>query len=154
MVGDKKRVRARLVPTGFEDPDLREALVDTSGCVSLRSSHLRALSLSAVRKWELWSLDIKHAFLQEDGCTRGVFLQAPSGWEPLRSDRVWKLEAPAYDLNGAPVVVHRSLTKHFLSSDASLKRVGLRRQVTPLGPCLFAIFSGGGEFGGCFYHPH
>ena len=44
-------VKARLVAEGFEDPDLKEGLVETSGCVSLRSSHLHVISLSAIRKW-------------------------------------------------------------------------------------------------------
>ena len=49
---------------GFQDPDLQEGLVDTSGCVALRSSHLQVISLSALKKWRLWSLDIKNAFLR------------------------------------------------------------------------------------------
>ena len=54
-----KKVEARLVAKGFQDPDLTEGLVDTSGCVSLRSSHLQVASLSALNKWKIWSLDIK-----------------------------------------------------------------------------------------------
>ena len=45
-----KKVKARLVAKGFQDPDLTEGLVDTSGCVSLRSSHLQVASLSALKK--------------------------------------------------------------------------------------------------------
>ena len=40
MVDGVKSAKARLVAKGFQDPDLQEGLVDTSGCVSLRSSHL------------------------------------------------------------------------------------------------------------------
>ena len=72
-----KSVKARLAAKGFQDPDLKEGLVETSGCVSLRSPHLRAISLSALKKWRLWSLDIKHAFLQADAFQRVVFLHAP-----------------------------------------------------------------------------
>ena len=50
LVGGKQRVKARLVPMGFQDPDLHEGLADTSGCVSLRSSNLQVISLSAVKK--------------------------------------------------------------------------------------------------------
>ena len=68
-----KKEKARLVAKGFQDPDLTEGLVDTSGCVSLRSSHLQVVSLSALNKWKIWSLDIKNAFLQADGFDRVVF---------------------------------------------------------------------------------
>ena len=39
--------KARLVEKGFKDPDLHQGLVETAGCVSLRSSHLQLLSLCA-----------------------------------------------------------------------------------------------------------
>ena len=54
----KKCVKAHLVAKGFQDPDLTGGLADTSGCVTLRSSHLQVVSLSAMRKWDLRSLDI------------------------------------------------------------------------------------------------
>ena len=60
----QKFAEARLVAKGFQDPDLAEGLVETSGCVGLRSSHLQVVSLSAIRQWKLWSLDVKDAFLQ------------------------------------------------------------------------------------------
>ena len=74
MVEGLKTVKARVVAKGFQDPDLQEGLVDTSGCVRLRSSHLQVISLSALKKWRLWSLDIKDAFLQADPLQRDVFL--------------------------------------------------------------------------------
>ena len=63
----RKCVQARLVAKGDQDPDLREGSADTSGCASLRSSHLQVISLRAIKKWELRSLDIKNAFAQADG---------------------------------------------------------------------------------------
>ena len=62
MVDGIKKAKARLVAKRFQDPDLTEGLVDTSGCVSLRSSHLQVASLSALNKWRIWSLDIRNAF--------------------------------------------------------------------------------------------
>ena len=85
----RKTAKARLVAKGFQDPDLQEGLVDTSGCVSLRSSHLQVISLSAIKKWRLWSLDIKNAFLQADALKREVFLKAPPEWEPSDLRRFW-----------------------------------------------------------------
>ena len=49
MVEGKQCIKARLAAKGFQDPDLQEGLVDTSGCVSLRSSHLQVISLSALK---------------------------------------------------------------------------------------------------------
>ena len=92
---------------GFQDPDMKEGLMETSGCVSLRSSHLQVVSLSAVRQRKLCSLDVKYAFLQADGFERDVFLRAPMEWDPPCNERVWKRKAPAYGLNDAAVAFHR-----------------------------------------------
>ena len=82
VVDGVKTVKARLVAKGYQDPDLQEGLVETSGSVSLRSSHLQVISLAALRKWKLWSVDIKNAFLQADGFGRVVFIQSPPEWRP------------------------------------------------------------------------
>ena len=74
MVDGQKSVGARLVARGYQDPDLREGLVDTSGCVSLRSSPLQVISLCAIKKWELRSLGSKDAFSQADGFDRDAFI--------------------------------------------------------------------------------
>ena len=85
MVNGEKCVKSHLVATGFQDPDLLEGVADTSGRVSFRSSHLQVVALGAITKWELWSLDIKNAFLQEDGFDRDVFcVRRMSGVRPVR----------------------------------------------------------------------
>ena len=48
LADGKKRVKARLEAKGFQDPDLKGEMLDTSGRVSFRSSHLQAISLSAI----------------------------------------------------------------------------------------------------------
>ena len=40
MVGGKREMEARLVAKGYQDSDLKEGLVGTSGCVTLRPSLL------------------------------------------------------------------------------------------------------------------
>ena len=70
-------MKARLAAKGFQGPDSHEGLVDTSGCVSLRSSHFKVISLSAIRKWGLWGLDITKAFSEAGGFDRDVLLHAP-----------------------------------------------------------------------------
>ena len=42
--------KARPVITGFQGPDLHQGLVETAGCVSMRSFHLRLLRLRALEK--------------------------------------------------------------------------------------------------------
>ena len=135
MANGRKCVKARLVAKGPQDPDSREGLANTSGCVSLRSSHLQVVSLSAVREWELWSLDIKNAFLQADGFERDVVLHAPLEWGPPRQKRVWKLKAPAYGPNDAPAAFHRSLKRYILNPDLSVKNAGLRCKAPTFDPC-------------------
>ena len=90
-VDGKKCVKASLVAKVFQDPGLREGLVDTSGCVSLRSSHFRVISFGAIERWGIRSLDIKNAFLQADGFGRDVFSHAPDEWDPSCRERVWTL---------------------------------------------------------------
>ena len=91
------------------------------------------------KKWQLWSLDIENALLQADGFFRDVLLQAPIEWEPIYGDRAWKLKTPVYGLNDAPEEFHRSLEGHLSDSEASMKRVGLRCQVSTFDPCLLLI---------------
>ena len=81
-MGGKTCAKASLVAKGYQDPDLQEGIVDTSWCVGLWSSHLQLISSRAIQEWNLWSLDIKNAFLQADGFARGVLLQIPVEWEP------------------------------------------------------------------------
>ena len=59
LVEGKRKVKVRLAARGFQDPDLAAGLVGNSSCVSLRSSHLQAISPSALEKWEMRSLGIK-----------------------------------------------------------------------------------------------
>ena len=65
--------------------------MNTSGCVSFRSSRPQVISLSAIQKWKLWSLDMKNASLRADGFGRDVFLHAPLERGPSCQERVWAL---------------------------------------------------------------
>ena len=89
MVDGKKDVKACLVAKGRQDPDVGDGLVETSGCVSLRSSHLRVISLGALKKLDIWILDVKSALLRTDGFCRGVFLRAPVKWDPKGTRPIW-----------------------------------------------------------------
>ena len=134
MADGRKSVKARLVATGYQEPDPQGGVADTSGCVSLRTSHPQVISLCAIKKRELRSLNFKNTFSRADGCTQEVALQAPSDWGTLRGDRVWKLKAPAFGLSEAPAAFRRSLGRRFLNSDGSLQRVKFRCQVSTFRP--------------------
>ena len=135
-----KTVKACLVAKGYQDPDLEDGLVGTSGCVSLRPSHLQVFSLAALRGWRLWSLDIKNAFPQADGFGRDLFIQFPLEWLPGDSRRVWKLNAPAFGLNDAPVAFHGSLKRYLVNDVDSLKAADLRSEAPKFDPCLVCVY--------------
>ena len=82
----------------------------------------RSPHLAALRGRSLWSLDIKEASLQADVFGRDVFIQFPPVWLPGDSRRVWKLNAPAYSMNNAPVAFHRPL-KRYLSNGGAPRRL-------------------------------
>ena len=77
VVDGVKTAEARLVALGYQDPDVKEGFIGTSGFASLRPSRLQVVSLAALRGWRLWGIDIKNAFLQADGFGRDVFMQSP-----------------------------------------------------------------------------
>ena len=103
-----KAAESRLVAGNYQDPDLRDGNVDIAGCVSRRSPHLQLISLCALKKWPLWSLEIRNAFLQADGLGREVYLRSARGWNSKDTRRAWKLRTPAGGLNDAPVALHGS----------------------------------------------
>ena len=63
-VEGRRAIKARLVARGFQDPDLAAWLVGTSSCVSLRSSHLQAISFSALKNGK-WAPSCKQAPFHE-----------------------------------------------------------------------------------------
>ena len=130
---------------GYQGPDRRTGNVDFAGRVRRRSSHLQVISLGALTKWPLWSLDIKNVCLQADGFDREVYLRAPGEWEPKDSRRVWKLRPPAYGLNGAPVAFHRPLCKFLANFAESLSRVGLLFEVSWFDPRMYFVYRGLGS---------
>ena len=140
MADGHKSVEAGLAAKGFQDPGPQAVTADASGRVSPRLSPLQASSLCAIKKWMLWSLDVKNAFLRADGFTRDALLQAPIECEPLRCALIWKLKTPAFRLDDAPLACHRDLEKHLLNSDESVKQVRLPCHVLAFDTCLLFIF--------------
>lgn len=81
-------------------------------------------------KMELAVADCKHAFCQSSALHRPagrVFVASCSG-VPLPKNGLIELVASVYELNGAPFLVHRTLTKHMVE-------IGFRKSL--LDPCLY-----------------
>ena len=135
-MGATKTVKARFVATGYQGPDLRDGNVDIAGCVSRRSPHLQLISLGALKERAIWSLDIKDDFLKADGFGREVHVHAQREWISKDDRRVWRLRAPVYGLNGAPVEFRRRLRKFRASSAESLSCGGLRFEASSPDPRL------------------
>ena len=117
---------ARLLVTGYEDPDLKDDAVDIAGCVRRMSSRQQLTSMGALRKWKIWRSDIENACLRAGGLGREVFVCAPREWDAKDARRIWRLRAPAYGLNDAPVAVRRVLRKCLVTSAESLSKMGLK----------------------------
>ena len=74
-VEGKKAIKARLVAGRYWGPNLRDGNLDIAGRVGRGSPHWRLISLSALKKWEIWSSDTKSAFCHTDGFDREVFVR-------------------------------------------------------------------------------
>ena len=114
--------------------------VNTTGRARRRSFHMQLISLGALKKWPLCSLDIKNAFLRAAGFDREVYLRAPCEWDSKDDRQVWKLRAPAYARKDAPVAVHRSLRKYLVASAGSLCSAGPRFELSSFGRRLYYFF--------------
>ena len=131
IVNGRQYVKTPVAATGYEGPELKE---------HLRARESSFLSSQGHFPGRIWSADAINAFLQTAGFAREVFPRAPAKWGPEGTHRVWKLRAPAYGLNDAPVAF-----RNLLNSVDSLARAGLKFQVSSFGPRLYLIFrrSGG-----------
>ena len=69
-----------------------------------------------------------------------MYMQSPSEWLPGDSPRVWKLNAPAYSLNDAPVAFHRSLKRYLVNECDSLKLVDARLEASKFDTCLCFVY--------------
>ena len=121
-----------------QDPDLKNGLGETSGCVSPRPSHVQATSLGDLEKREIRTLG-KHAFLQSDGFRREVFLRSPVKWNPKGVRRILGPHAPAYGLYDAPAAFRAALQRYLVRSDNSSACVGLNFHVPSFDPCQFFV---------------
>ena len=60
-VDGRQTVKVLLAAKGRQDADIRDCNLGIAGCVSERLSHLQLISMCALKKWRMWSVDIKNA---------------------------------------------------------------------------------------------
>ena len=93
-VGTGRKVKARLVCRGFEDPE--EITNKESPTVDKTSVRL-FMAISAMNKWEPRSVDIKSAFLQSKELDREVYVKPPR--DIKKQNIIWRLKKPLYGLS-------------------------------------------------------
>ena len=81
-------------------------MLETADCVRLRSSRPQVISLSALKKWELWSVRTWDTSLRADNFWRVAHRRAAFEWDPHGRPSTQKIRARAYGLSDAPVPLH------------------------------------------------
>ncbi|RVW75057.1 Retrovirus-related Pol polyprotein from transposon RE2 [Vitis vinifera] len=119
--GSVECYKARLVAKGFT----QEYGIDYEETFALvaRISSVRALlAVAAARKWDLFQMDVKNAFLNGD-LSEEVYMQPPSGLS-VESNKVCHLRRALYGLKQAPRACGIQELKDFLSQQFEMKDLG------------------------------
>lgn len=95
IVDNKFITKARLVLKGYEE----EECVRTDAPCCMRESVRLLLTITAMMKWDLNSVDFKTAFLQGDFIQREVYMVPPKEAE---TNMLWKIKKAVYGLNDGP----------------------------------------------------
>ena len=98
---------ARPAAKGDQDPDPKWR-------GSVRSSHLRAISLGDLDKWSILRLDIESFLRRADGCGREAFLRALAERDPRGPHLIREMFAPAYGLSVALAGFRKTLRLYLL----------------------------------------
>lgn len=126
-----KTPKARLVPVGWQDPELG-AIATDSPTLRKETKHM-ILSICASKLWKIWGADIKTAFLSGDPSQRQIHFKPPreiKSWMNLSDEDLFRLEKAAYGLAEAP-------RAWFLRLSRELAEAGL--QVSQLDPFLYIL---------------
>ncbi|GKV28694.1 hypothetical protein SLEP1_g37711 [Rubroshorea leprosula] len=97
--GSVEHYKARLVAKGFTQEygiDYEETFAPVARLTTVRS----LLAIAAVRKWKLFQMDVKNAFLNGD-LEEDVYMKPPPGLTPS-SNKVCRLQRALYGLKQSP----------------------------------------------------
>ena len=136
-----KRVKARLVARGFQDPAQKNGLLINTAKMALRGTNQVVMSVGALKGWALNKMDIATAFLKSDYVKRDIWLSPPVE-AGVSNSYTWKAKKAIYGLSDAPSEFHRTLTGFFLGHEVWLQQLGVTISNTELDPCLFLAKEG------------
>ena len=116
FVNGNKTTKARLVARGFEEHHLTKLRTDspTYGKESLRIM----IAIIITNGWEINSLDIRSAFLQEKEISRNLFVKPPKA----KTDNLWKLLKTVYGLNNASRTWYLPVRDEFIICGACVSK--------------------------------
>ena len=130
--GSSRRAKARLVILGYEDPDITNIPRDSP--TLQKESRSLLLQLSASRRWQIKSFDIKTAFLRGSRRDNRILgIEPPEELRAklkMRPDEICELLKSAYGLVNAPYLWYQELKESLLQ---------LNFVMSPMDPCLFVL---------------
>ena len=141
-----RKIKARLVARGFEDPAQQNGHLINTARMALRGSNQVLLSIAALKGWHLRKLDVQAAFLKSDYMQRNLWLVPPreSG---VKDDSLWKCKKAIYGLSDAPSEFHRTMSDYILKEKTWQDDLGLQIVETELDKCLYTAWRGDDSVG-------
>ena len=98
----KKICKARLVARGFEERNVIDKDAPTCAAEGLRL----CLTIMAMKRWKVKTLDVKTAYLQGESIERELFVRPP---KEAKTTGLWKLKKTVYGLKDAAKAWHEKL---------------------------------------------
>ena len=114
--GSLEKLKARLVAQGYsqiEGLDVQETFAPTARMTTIRT----IIALAASRRWPIYQMDVKSAFLNGD-LKEEVYVTQPPGFEmPNSESKVCKLKKALYGLKQAPRAWNKKIDSFLQSID-------------------------------------
>ena len=134
----KRKIKARLVARGFEDPAQRNGELINTAKMALRGSNQILLSVAAIFDWPVNKIDIQTAFLKSDYMERKLWLIPPAEAN-LKPNQTWRCKKAIYGLSDAPSDFHKTMENFLLKNKMWEEKHNLAFSQTVLDPCLFLV---------------
>eukprot|EP00971_Amphidinium_carterae_P344827 6485445-Amphidinium_carterae.1 len=112
---DQVKPKARLVIRGYTDPDLITMRAEAP--TLSRTGRLLLFQLAASRNWNIYSGDVKTAYLQGSLDSRDCYCSPPKDVRHMlgmKEDEILQLQRAAYGLRNAPRQWYNRVVKDFL----------------------------------------